>query len=96
MSTIVQPHQLTLDRQGRLVIDWSDGSRRVYEIAQLRDRCPCATCLAEQTTGQSAPSHADVAIQQMLPVGNYAYKILFSDGHDTGIYPLELLRQLGE
>jgi len=31
----------------------------------------------------------------MDPVGNYAYRILFSDGHETGIYPLELLRGLG-
>jgi DUF971 family protein len=31
----------------------------------------------------------------MTPVGNYAYKILFSDGHDTGIYTLDLLRELG-
>jgi DUF971 family protein len=31
----------------------------------------------------------------MKPVGNYAYSIDFSDGHDTGIYTLESLRQLG-
>jgi DUF971 family protein len=32
----------------------------------------------------------------MEPVGNYAYSIKFNDGHDTGIYTLELLRELGE
>ena len=32
----------------------------------------------------------------MYPVGNYAYQIDFSDGHKTGIYSLELLRELGE
>ena len=31
----------------------------------------------------------------MKPVGNYAYGIEFSDGHDTGIYTFELLRELG-
>ena len=31
----------------------------------------------------------------MKPVGNYAYSIAFSDGHDTGIFTLELLRELG-
>ena len=31
----------------------------------------------------------------MKPVGNYAYSIAFSDGHDTGIYTLELLQELG-
>jgi DUF971 family protein len=34
-------------------------------------------------------------IAAMQPVGNYAYSIDFSDGHDTGIYTLELLRRLG-
>jgi DUF971 family protein len=31
----------------------------------------------------------------MAPVGNYAYAIAFSDGHDTGIYTIEYLRELG-
>jgi DUF971 family protein len=31
----------------------------------------------------------------MSPVGNYAYSIKFSDGHDTGIYTFALLRELG-
>jgi DUF971 family protein len=31
----------------------------------------------------------------MRPVGNYAYCIAFSDGHDTGIYTLAALRELG-
>ncbi|HVX62064.1 MAG TPA: gamma-butyrobetaine hydroxylase-like domain-containing protein [Pirellulales bacterium] len=32
----------------------------------------------------------------MKPVGNYAYAIEFSDGHDTGIYTCEFLRELGQ
>ena len=36
-----------------------------------------------------------LTIAKMEPVGNYAYSIEFSDGHNTGIYTLELLRQLG-
>jgi len=32
----------------------------------------------------------------MQPLGNYAYNVAFSDGHDTGIYTFELLRELGE
>ena len=37
-----------------------------------------------------------VRIMGMKPVGNYAYGIEFSDGHDTGIYTFEYLRELGE
>jgi len=36
-----------------------------------------------------------LAITTMEPVGHYAYSIEFSDGHNTGIYTLELLCQLG-
>ena len=38
---------------------------------------------------------AELRIVQVKPVGNYAYQIAFSDGHDTGIYSLTFLRQLG-
>ncbi|MBI1901773.1 MAG: DUF971 domain-containing protein, partial [Planctomycetia bacterium] len=36
-----------------------------------------------------------LTIEGMTPVGSYAYSIAFSDGHSTGIYTLESLRQLG-
>jgi DUF971 family protein len=36
-----------------------------------------------------------LAVTGMTPVGQYAYSIGFSDGHDTGIYTLEYLRELG-
>ena len=32
----------------------------------------------------------------MKPVGNYAYTVAFSDGHNTGIFSFDLLLQLGE
>ena len=32
----------------------------------------------------------------MVPMGNYAYQIDFSDGHRTGIFTLEHLRDIGE
>ncbi|MDA7980718.1 MAG: DUF971 domain-containing protein [Pirellulales bacterium] len=37
-----------------------------------------------------------LSIADMRPVGSYAYGIQFSDGHDTGIFTLEFLRELGE
>ena len=38
----------------------------------------------------------DVAIEQIEPVGNYALKLVFSDGHDTGLYSWDLLYNLGK
>ncbi|CAG7857899.1 hypothetical protein MCAMS1_02888 [biofilm metagenome] len=36
-----------------------------------------------------------VTIRELMPVGNYAIKPVFSDGHDTGIYSWDLLYKLG-
>jgi DUF971 family protein len=100
-----QPVKLALNNNV-LTIEWSDGRRLDYQVADLRRHCPCATCRtersrkggAEEPTGDEGPplcTDPGVAIRAMAPVGNYAYKILFSDGHDTGIYTLDLLRELG-
>lgn len=99
----VIPTKLSLDATGALLIDWSDGQRRRYTVKELRDHCPCASC-REKRAAASVPllpvlSLAEarpLAIQGMEPVGHYAYSIQFSDGHNTGIYTLELLRSLGE
>jgi DUF971 family protein len=99
------PTQLKLTDDGRLEISWNDGQVRRYAIRELRDHCPCATC-REQRSAPPAPatqlnvislSEAQpLAIAGMKPVGRYAYGIDFSDGHNTGIFTLELLRELGE
>ena len=98
MAVAVQPTHLALDSQRRLLIQWSDGSRRVYKASQLREACPCATCRTGGSPAiwSAASAHRPtVEIREMVPVGNYAYKITFSDGHSTGIYVLDLLRRLG-
>ena len=98
------PTKLARSASGGIQIDWSDSQRREYSIRELRDACPCATCREKRTQGEEPVSLLPVlslsetqplAITKMEPVGNYAYSIEFSDGHGTGIYTLELLRQLG-
>lgn len=104
MST-ARPAALKIVEGDKLQIDWSDGHRRHYTFRQLRDQCPCAICRAKvEREGQDASllpvlsvaETVPVRITAMEPVGNYAYSISFSDGHRTGIYRLELLRNLGE
>mgnify|MGYP006275841007 CR=1 FL=1 len=87
---------------GAIEIVWSDGRRAVYSPRLLRDACPCATCresraappkphlLTVLTPAETRP----LAITGMTPVGQYAYSIGFSDGHASGIYTLEYLREL--
>jgi DUF971 family protein len=98
------PTKLARNGTSGLVIEWSDGPRREYAVRELRDACPCASCREKRSQPAEPASLLPVlsisearplAITKMEPVGNYAYSIEFSDGHNTGIYTLELLRQLG-
>ena len=101
---MLHPTALKLADDRALVIEWSDGQRRRYGVKALRDACPCATCREKRSAPQdplalptlSAGQLAPHSILGMKPVGNYAYTIAFSDGHDTGIYSFELLRELGD
>jgi DUF971 family protein len=98
------PTNLKLTEDNRLLIEWSDGERRKYAFKALRDACPCATCREKRSAPQDplslpmlgAEQLAPVKVVGMQPVGTYAYTIKFSDGHDTGIFTFELLRELGE
>lgn len=100
----LQPTNLRLVEADRLRIAWNDGQTREYTVRELRDKCPCATC-RERRTAPEPPSTTlpvltpaelqPLRITAMQPTGRYAYAIHFSDGHDTGIYTLELLRELG-
>lgn len=102
----------TIEREGPagLVIGWSDGVRRRYTASALRAACPCATCREKKSavTNPAVGTKSSLlpvlsmqearptAIEHMRPVGNYAYNIGFSDGHDSGIFTFDLLIELGE
>ena len=98
-----QPSDLKLISPAELQIAWSDGAVLRYPVQHLRDNCPCAFCV-EKRSAEKPPELLPVLsmaetqptrIARMEPKGNYAYAIDFSDGHDTGIYTLDLLREIG-
>lgn len=102
--TAARPIRLELyDAGTRLRIAWSDGMERRYTVRELRDACPCATCREKRNEPPAAsllpilkPEEArPLTLVGANPVGSYAYGFEFSDGHDTGIYTLETLRELG-
>lgn len=106
MAVQAYPTELKkLAEQRQLAITWSDGQRRLYGYAELRDACPCATCREKRAVPADKPANLlpvlaaaearPLDVLGMKPVGNYAYSIAFSDGHDTGIFTFELLRELG-
>jgi DUF971 family protein len=79
----------------RLRIVWQDGHVSELEPRMVRVNCRCAACIDEYT-GQPRLDPAGVPLDvyplAISYVGRYALQFDFSDGHSTGIYPFELLR----
>lgn len=99
------PTELKLIDDTALLIEWNDGLRKRYPFSALRKACPCAACRHEKDAEASAPMKLNVLspvdlqpmkVQKMSLAGNYAYRITFSDGHNTGLFTFELLRELGD
>lgn len=87
------------DDGARLRIVWEDGEACEYEPRFLRLRCPCAGCVEEMTGRRMLTP--DMVPEGVYPleinyVGSYALRFHWSDGHRTGIYPYEYLRELCE
>jgi len=100
----LQPTDLKMIAPDCLQIMWSDGEIRRYAVNELRMNCPCASCRekrksppppATDLTVISLAETEPLRIAKMEAMGRYAYAIHFSDGHDTGLFTLESLRELG-
>ena len=90
-----------------LVIQWLDGHESRLPLEDLRRDCPCAVC-REHRGAQPEPSMGGGGELPMLSaeaaaataaatgfdyVGRYGVRITWADGHDTGIYVFEALRE---
>ena len=80
-------------------MSWNGGHESVYLARDLRLACRCAHCLSE-TTGDKlldpGSFPADVHPLSISQVGRYAIHIQWSDGHSTGIYTFQRLRELDQ
>jgi DUF971 family protein len=93
------PACLTFRRaEGVLEIAWEPGGPATRLTARaLRLACRCAGCVDEFTGAallDPASVPADVSIAGAAPIGNYAVKFFFTDGHDTGLYTWDHLASL--
>lgn len=82
-----------------IVVTWPDGREQDVEPAVLRRRCLCALCVDERTGAplldpDSIP--ADIYPSDISPMGNYAIAVRWSDGHDSSIYPYDVIAELAE
>ncbi|OLE11299.1 MAG: hypothetical protein AUG89_10060 [Acidobacteria bacterium 13_1_20CM_4_56_7] len=88
-------------------IDWKDGHLSTYRFPYLRDACPCALCDEERATSGRGPGQPVASKPGELPmfkpkvqpisvepVGKYAMKFNWNDGHQLGIYSWQWLREI--
>lgn len=99
-STGAFPETLELtDGDTVLQITWDDGHLGRLRLDLLRAACACAVCQGHhpsQSLNLKPEQFHDIRLVDLAPVGRYAYHIVWSDGHDTGIYTLKMLRELSE
>jgi DUF971 family protein len=96
-NTTPLPTEITLHQKSReLEIAFDDGNRFRLSCEFLRVYSPSAE-VRGHGPGQEVlqVGKREVNITAIEPVGNYAVKLVFTDGHDTGLYSWEYLHELG-
>lgn len=92
------PYAVTRRDDG-LLIEWRQGGGELfYPARDLRLACPCAACIEEMTGRpllEPGAVPADIRPVSIALVGTYGLRIVWSDGHGTGIYTFERLRAGG-
>lgn len=78
---------------GTVDIGWPDGTVQRISHAVLRRHCPCADCRATRAGEGRLPDISTATrITGIVPVGVYAVQLVFSDGHERGIFPWAYLK----
>lgn len=92
-----EPTELRAPRgASSLTIAWSNGAEVSYRHALLRGMCPCAHCQGHQgpVRWTDGVTDEDLPLIDVEEVGNYAVRLVWGDGHGTGIYTFRFLRGL--
>jgi len=99
-----------LDNATVVAIEWVDGHRSRYSLEYLRKICPCAACLKIHDSPpisfqpkktftvlsdqQANAARQDASVRSVEPVGNYAIRFVWADGHADGLYSYDYLRKM--
>jgi DUF971 family protein len=85
------PERIELERDTRtLVLHWTDVSPQRIAYRALRDACACAACRRRRIDGNVGDAAEDIVVTEVRPMG-YGIQLMFSDGHDRGIFPWSYL-----
>mgnify|MGYP006302416635 CR=1 FL=1 len=83
---------------------WEDGFESVISLENFRKECPCAQCQADKKEDKKTFAipmgmmykEGMNELTELKPMGNYAVKAVWGDGHDTGIYDWAYFRKVFE
>lgn len=94
---MITPTEIKLRRaENLLVLTFDDGTTASLPAEYLRVESPSAEVQGHNPDQkQLVAGKRHVGITGLEPTGNYAIRLIFSDGHDTGIYSWDYLHQLG-
>ncbi len=91
----IVPVELNLKEAERILqVTWSDGHLSPYPLEYLRGWCPCAVCQGHFSTELNYVESEGLNMLGAEPVGRYGAKVIWSDGHDTGIYAFAYLKSM--
>lgn len=99
------PIKISKPKHYLLQCEWEDGFKAVIRLEDFRKDCPCAECTDAHGTKKdnllSFPILSTIKPGQnellsLKKVGNYAVQAAWADGHDTGIYTWQNLREIFE
>jgi ATP-binding protein involved in chromosome partitioning len=91
-----EPSTVAVDEKSRTVrIGWSDGQATVYSFRGLRGWCPCAQCQGHSSRTIFIEND-DARLTGHEGVGRYALRFLWADGHSTGMYSYDWLREIAD
>jgi DUF971 family protein len=92
------PNNVDISLSKGVEIKWQDGHASRYELDFLRDRCPRAVCRGhsgEPPKPNPLPMYkAAPRLTKAEPVGRYAVQLFWADGHNTGLYSFDYLREI--
>jgi DUF971 family protein len=91
----MQPTEIRLTRdRTQLAVTWDNGARAAFPAALLREKARDAGSVRIAVNGWAVPTAAGLTITAVEPIGNYAVRLAFSDGHDRGIFPWAYLNDI--
>lgn len=102
MSIKYKPENIEISNSDQeMVVEWADGHTSVYPLFGLRKNCPCVECRGGHGQMDSfdrelffVEGSRTYKVENVQQVGNHALKIFWDDGHSSGMYQWETLRNL--